>query len=103
MMLLMLIVKYDSKEEFDLEGMTNPELFDSEKIERAYMSDIYQNALKLWLPFLNKRGYLDALLPEQPLTPFMMSLMKQMHEKAQLDAADANIEEAPERVECAEE
>ena len=96
----MLIVKYDSKEEFNLDFFTDPELFDSEKIERAYMNDIFQNALKLWIPFLNKRGYLDALLPEQPLTPFMMSLMQQMQEKS---AAASNVEEPPARVECAEE
>lgn len=57
----MFIVKYDSQEEMNMEILMsqggNPEVLD-----RIYGNEIYKKALKLWLPFLNKRGFLDTLI-----------------------------------------
>lgn len=78
----MFIVKYDSKEELSLDFFTDPERFDIKQLEKAFNNNNYQKALGLWVPFLNKRGYLDALLPETPLTPFMLSLMEHMQKNA---------------------
>lgn len=82
MMFVMFIVKYDSNEELNLENMMDPESFDPIQIKRALFNDIYQKALRVWVPFLNKRGYLDKLLPREPPTPFMLSLMQQMQAAA---------------------
>lgn len=46
--------------------------------DEAYDNPIYKNAVASWLPFLDKRGYLDVFLPETPLTPFLQSVMSQM-------------------------
>lgn len=60
-MFILFIVKYDSDEEMSIEqlmtGGDNPELFD-----RIYNNDNYKKAFKLWVPFLDKRGYLDTLI-----------------------------------------
>lgn len=62
-MLLLFVVKYDSPEEINLEmilsGSDNPEMMD-----RVFNNDNYKNAVKLWLKFLNKRGYLDMLIKQ---------------------------------------
>lgn len=55
------IVKYDAVEEMDLQtmmtGSCNPE-----KYQKIFQNEIYKKAVTLWLPFLNKRGFLDALI-----------------------------------------
>jgi hypothetical protein len=60
----MAIVKYDSAEEISLEnlmtGDDNPEAMD-----RIYNNENYKKAVKLWLPFLNDRGYLDQLVKKE--------------------------------------
>lgn len=60
-MFLLFIVKYDSNVEFSIEqlmtGGDNPEM-----IERIYNNDKYKKAIKLWLPFLDERGFLDTLI-----------------------------------------
>ena len=33
-----------------------------EMLERVYNNEVYKKAIRTWLPFLNKRGYLDTLL-----------------------------------------
>lgn len=60
-MFILFIVKYDCNEEMSIEqlmtGGDNPEL-----IDRIYNNDNYKKAIKLWLPFLDKRGFLDTLI-----------------------------------------
>lgn len=59
-MFLLFIVKYDSEEELNAEmmfsGAMSPEMLD-----RIFNNEIYKKAVLTWLPFLNKRGFLDAL------------------------------------------
>jgi hypothetical protein len=61
LMVTLFIVKYDSPEEMNMEIFMgeggNPEL-----LKRAYGNECYKAALKLWLPFMNKRGFLDGLV-----------------------------------------
>jgi len=61
MMFILFVVKYDSSEEINIEMIMasgdNPEM-----INRIYNNDNYKKALKLWLPFLNKRGFLDTMI-----------------------------------------
>lgn len=42
-----------------MEDFMNPDAFDDEMILRIYQNDNYLNAIKLWLPFMYKRGFLD--------------------------------------------
>ena len=35
---------------------------DETMFDRAYNNETYKKAIKLWLPFLEKRGYLDSLI-----------------------------------------
>jgi hypothetical protein len=62
-MMILFIVKYDSPEEMNMEIFMgeggNPEL-----LKRVYGNECYKAALKLWLPFMNKRGFLDGLVKE---------------------------------------
>jgi hypothetical protein len=99
-MFIMFIVKFDSNGEFNIENMMDPEKFDVETMRGGFMNDNYQMALKVWIPFLNKRGFLDKLLPNDPLSPFMASLFEQM-QQAQQPAPDQS-DQPPARVECAE-
>lgn len=62
-MFILFIVKYDSTEEITVEqmmtGTCEPEMFD-----RIYNNEIYKKAVKLWLQFFNKRGFLDILIED---------------------------------------
>jgi hypothetical protein len=46
--------------EIFMSGGNNPEL-----LKRIYGNDCYKKAVKLWLPFLNKRGFLDCLIVDE--------------------------------------
>lgn len=60
-MFITAFVKYNSSKEIDLADMiSGPE--NPEMLERLYNNEHFKKALTLWLPFLNKRGFLDALL-----------------------------------------
>lgn len=67
-MFILFVVKYDSPEEILIEtllmGGDDPEMF-----HRVYYNDIYKKAVTLWLPFLNKRGFLDTLLKSEDAKP----------------------------------
>lgn len=78
MFFVMFVAKYDSNEDLDIEKIMNADKYDEKVVYAAFNNDNYKNALKTWLPFFNKRGYLDTLLPNAPLTPFMTALMQQM-------------------------
>jgi hypothetical protein len=66
-MFILFVVKYDSHEEISMEDMLtgedNPEMLD-----RIYNNELYKTAIKLWLPFLNKRGFLDTLIVDDVKT-----------------------------------
>lgn len=59
--MVLFVVKYDSNEEMSIETMMGG---DPDRLSRLYNSELYKKALKLWLPFLNKRGFLDTLIVE---------------------------------------
>lgn len=65
-MFILLVVKYDSQEEMSIETMMmggeDPEFY-----KRIYYNDLFKKAVTLWLPFLNKRGFLDTLIKEKPI------------------------------------
>lgn len=57
-------VKNESSEEINLEALMG-ELNEAEAKKiyaRIYENETYKRAIKKWLPFLNKRGFLDTLL-----------------------------------------
>lgn len=60
----MFVCKYDSDKELTMEDFMNPEAFDEEMIYRIYQNDNFLKAVKLWLPFLYKRGFLDPVESE---------------------------------------
>lgn len=64
LMFILSIVKNDSSEELNLEvimGESNEaEVLDIYK--RIYGNETFKKAVKIWLPFMNKRGFLDTLL-----------------------------------------
>lgn len=63
-MFILSIVKNESTEEINLETIMG-QSSDAEAQEvysRIYGNDTYKRALKKWLPFMNKRGFLDTLL-----------------------------------------
>lgn len=93
MLFIMFIVKFETNEEFDIENMMDPDKAKPEVMRANYLGELYQNALKEWLPFLNKRGFIDSLLPHQPLTPFMSALMQQMQTQSPPPPAQSNVEE----------
>jgi thiamine kinase-like enzyme len=65
-MFILFVVKYDSPEEINMEVMMGAE--DPEMMHRIYNNECYKKGLKLWLPFLNKRGFLDTMIKsEEPV------------------------------------
>lgn len=60
-MFIMAIVKYESAEEINLENLMMGD-GDPKAMDRIYNNQNYKKAVKLWLPFLNDRGYFDKLL-----------------------------------------
>lgn len=60
-MFILFIVKYDSHEEISIENMMTGGA-DANMLDRVYNNELYKKAIKLWLPFLNKRGFLDTLI-----------------------------------------
>lgn len=55
------LAKYDSNEEMSLESIIGIGEY-SERLKETYNNTAYKKAVKLWLPFLNKRGFLDGLM-----------------------------------------
>lgn len=62
--MILFVVKYNSAEEITIEtmmtGSNDPDIMD-----RVYKNDNYKKAVTMWLPFMNKRGFLDTLLKEE--------------------------------------
>lgn len=62
LMFILFVVKNDSHEEINIEAMMSG---DPEVMFRMYNAEGYKKALKLWLNFFDKRGFLDTLIVEQ--------------------------------------
>lgn len=59
LMFILFVVKNDSAEEISIETMMSG---DPEVLQRLYNGETYRKAVKLWLHFFSKRGFLDALI-----------------------------------------
>jgi hypothetical protein len=63
-MFILFVVKLESTEEISIETIMGqgdePDL--NEMYHHIYQNETYKRAIKMWLPFLNKRGFLDTLL-----------------------------------------
>lgn len=59
LMFILFTVKYDSAEEITIQDILSGA--NEEIIKRIYNNDYYKKAVKIWLKFLNKRGFLDTL------------------------------------------
>lgn len=65
-MFILFVVKNSSSEEINLEMMmTGGDI--TNMLDRVYNDPNYTKAVKLWLPFLNERGLLDALIEKPKL------------------------------------
>jgi hypothetical protein len=65
-MFILAIVKNESTEKVNLE-MIMGQSVDEEGLKRVYKTiyenETYKKAVMTWLPFLNKRRFLDSMLP----------------------------------------
>lgn len=61
-MIILFVVKYDSNEEINMEIMFKGADNMQDMIDRVYKNEYFKKAITLWLPFLKKRGFLDALI-----------------------------------------
>lgn len=66
-MFVMFIVKNDSPEEMTLDQILGGN-DTAEMMHRVYHNETYKKALKTWLPFMNKRGFLDTMMKKQEIT-----------------------------------
>ncbi|KAG5675468.1 hypothetical protein PVAND_005370 [Polypedilum vanderplanki] len=78
MMYVLIIIKYNSNDELNIEILMDAEKSNQNLIQIAFNNEICKAALKIWIPFLNKRGFLDILLPHAPTTPFMAALTQKL-------------------------
>lgn len=62
LMFILFVVKNDSPEEINMETMMTG---DTEIMYRLYNGAGYKKAVKLWMNFLNKRGFLETLIVEE--------------------------------------
>lgn len=58
---IMFICKYDSEEELTMEQFMDPNGFNEDMLNRMYRNELFLGAVKSWLPFLFKRGFLDTV------------------------------------------
>lgn len=64
LLFILFVVKNDTSEEISMEKViTGPD--DPILMDRIYNNDNYTKAMKVWLPFLDKRGFLDSLLTHE--------------------------------------
>lgn len=64
LLFILSIVKNESTEEINLEAIMgqSSEAEAQEVYSRIYGNETFKKAIKKWLPFMNKRGFLDTLL-----------------------------------------
>jgi len=61
---IMFVCKYDSEEELTMEQFMDPNAYDEDMLSRMYKNDLFLGAVKSWMPFLHKRGFLDTVEEE---------------------------------------
>jgi hypothetical protein len=61
----MFVCKYESEEELTMEQFMDVNAFTDDMFNRMYRNDNYLRALKSWLPFMHKRGFLDPVAAEK--------------------------------------
>lgn len=59
--MILSIVKYDSPEELNMEVILSGGDDEAMK-DRIYNGENFRKAVKLWLPFMEERGFLDKLI-----------------------------------------
>lgn len=59
--MIMFVMKFDSDSEIDIAELMGAGL-NPVTLHKVYNNDVYKKALKCWLPFLNKRGFLDTFI-----------------------------------------
>lgn len=62
LMFIMFICKLNSEKEISIDQMFKGGEGSEELMEIIYSNEIYSKACKKWLPFLNRRGFLDSML-----------------------------------------
>ena len=63
-MFILFVVRNNSNEEMSIENMmTGGD--NTEMMHKIYNNENYKKAIKLWLPFLNERGFLDTLIIDE--------------------------------------
>lgn len=64
----MFVTRYESSEVIDMgELFSKGESMSKEFYERIYCNETFKAAVRSWLPFLEERGYLDSLLPNEQM------------------------------------
>jgi hypothetical protein len=58
------VVKNDSSDEINMENLMGKGEGAEEMLQKVYKNPIYKKAVRAWLPFLNKRGFLDTMIVE---------------------------------------
>lgn len=65
-MVILFAAKYDSSEVLDMRKIIGGA--DPATLDRIYNNENYKRGLKLWLPLMNERGYLDKLIDDDTAT-----------------------------------
>ena len=64
-MFILFICKYDNPEVMIMNTIMNEDdLVAQNMMKKIYRNENYKNALILWLPFLNERGFLDTMIAD---------------------------------------
>lgn len=58
---IMFVCKYDSEEELTMEQFMDPNAYNEDMLNRMYKNELFLDAVKSWMPFLYKRGFLDTV------------------------------------------
>lgn len=58
---IMFVCKYDSEEELTMEQFLDPNAYNEDMLNRMYKNELFLDAVKSWMPFLYKRGFLDTV------------------------------------------
>lgn len=70
LMFILFVVKYDSNEEVTMEDLMRGGEAQEKLLDRIYKIENYTNAIKVLLPFMRKRGFLDAMISSGEPSPF---------------------------------
>lgn len=71
LMIILMVVKNNSEQELDIQKLFNNPGLKEDPFYEAANNPIYKSSLSVLIPFLDKRGFLDAFLPEIPISPYI--------------------------------